>query len=196
VFVVLVLVVTAREEGLAARCLPPFGIARARRKHGRFSMRCSCQVRRPCRVWLSKKSFVLDKLLQTDRCRSQREDQVAEYRAINEGLGSFQEGAKKIIGGVECLWIQSRVERERSTKRLTGDCPDDHSLLEVFPVSCSPTLLPRQVARYFQILLAVSAAVTSPSLSRSTQLTKVERDMPTFIDLAVSRPPHIFELQG
>lgn len=47
-FVVLVLVVTAREERLAARCLPPFGIARARRKHGRFSMRCSCQVRLVC----------------------------------------------------------------------------------------------------------------------------------------------------
>jgi hypothetical protein len=138
-------VVTAREEGLAARCLASFGIARARRKHCRFSMRCSCPGAPSVVVWLSQKELRPRQASPKDRCRSQREGQMAEYRAINE-CWSLSRKEQKRLAASNALSIQSRVERERSTKRLTGDCPDDHFLFSRYPpVPCFPTLLPRQV---------------------------------------------------
>jgi hypothetical protein len=137
----------------------------------------------------------------TDRCRSQRENQVAEYRAINEGLGSFQEGAKKIIGGVECLSIQSRVERERSTKRLTGDCPDDHSLLEVFPcflfsnpLATSSRSVSRDITRCLCCCHKLFLSLTTLSLQKSSETCRHSSvlpylALPTFSNFRVSPQP-------
>lgn len=160
VFVVLVLVVTAREERLAARCLPPFGIARARRKHGRSSVRCSCQVRRPV-VWLSEKSFVFNKLLQR-MCAVTNKTAGYEAMAVLMRYETFP-GRTKKDWRRRMLSVQSRVERERSTKAADCDCLIITLSKTVSYFSYS-TLFQRQVGRTAQVLLTLSAAVTGSLL--------------------------------
>lgn len=131
----------------------------------------------------------------TNRCRSQREGQVADYRAINE-VWSLSRNEQKRLAASYVFSIQSRVERERSTKRLTGDCPDDHSREKYCPVSCFPTLLPRQVGRYIQVSFAVSAAVTSSlSLSQHSACKDRGRHADIHQTCRISPSPH-FRLQG
>jgi hypothetical protein len=156
--------------------------------------RCAVRV-----VWLFQKELRSRQASTTDGCRSQREGQMAEYRAINE-CWSLSRKEQKRLAASNALSIQSRVERERSTKRLTGDCPDDHFLYSRYPpVPCFPTLLPRQVSRYIQILLAVSAAVTGSllsaySLQRSRATSRHSSNLPylalpTFTNFRVSPQP-------
>lgn len=117
----------------------------------------------------------------TTGCRSQREVQVADDRAINEVCNLSRKDQKRLAASY-AFSIQSRVERERSTKRLTGDCPDDHSRERYSPIPCFSTLLSRRVGRYIQGLFAVSTAVTSSfsglSLQRSRATCRHSSNLP------------------
>jgi hypothetical protein len=117
-------------------------------------------------------------------------------------VGVFPGRSKKDWRRRIALSIQSRVERERSTKRLTGDCPDDHFLSSRYPpVPCFPTLLPRQVSRYVQVCYSLSMLLSQDlsllsafSLQRSRATSRHSSNLPylalpTFTNFRVSPQP-------
>lgn len=132
-------------------------------------------------MWLSKKSCVFNKLV---RCR----DTLANKKAVCPTMAVLMRyeifpGRNKKDWRRRMLPVQSRVERERSTKAADCDCPDYYSLRDCLLLLVSHAL-------------ATSSRLECPGIADclccchrlsllSIQLTEVEGDVPTFIKPAV-----------
>lgn len=131
-------------------------------------------------MWLSKKSFVFNKLLQ-------RVGAVANKKAGYESMAVLMRyetfsGRNKKDWRCRMLSVQSRVERERSTKAADCDCPDYHSLQDCLLFLVSHALLHVKsvgLSRYRWLSLLPSQALFPAfSLQRSRATCRHSSNLP------------------